>query len=182
MTNKFTIGPQLTQDLRDKSYGKSLPATISMFVKHIPNVTQSKDLKNIKWFTFKYSVLREVNSQGLGKKMSRTIKIVSYWGHNRSRLLIKRRKIHVDGVLLVFPEMEVFEKVIKYLCGWLALGHFTREMIGTRPCEFFYYGPTHFKDDWDYVRKCRTYKIWCKIDRKTSILDPLLGSEVRWGS
>ena len=64
--------------------------------------------------------------------MSRTIKIVSCRGHNRSQLLIRRRKIHVDVVLLVFLERGVFEKVIKYLCGWLSLGHLTREMTVTR--------------------------------------------------
>ena len=65
--------------------------------------------------------------------MSRAIKIVYFPGHNSSRLLISRRNIHIHVVLLVCLERDVFKKVIKYLCGWLSLGHFTREMSVTRP-------------------------------------------------
>ena len=59
--------------------------------------------------------------------MSRTIKVLCFLGHSRNMLLIRKRKVLVDIVLLGWLERKVVRKLIKYLCGWLASGHITRE-------------------------------------------------------
>ena len=110
--------------------------------------------------------------------MSRTIKVVSYTGHNRSWLLISRRNIHVDVVLLVCLERDAFKKVIKYFRGCLAHGHFTREMTITRSWDFFIMGLLILRMLGIMLESVGPIKHEVK-EIKTSILDPLSGPKVR---
>ena len=52
--------------------------------------------------------------------------------------------------------MDVEENVTKYFHGGPASVHFTKETTSREVLGFLYYGHTHFKDVWAYVKKSRT--------------------------
>ena len=66
--------------------------------------------------------------------------------------------------------MEVFENVLKDFNGGPVADHFTRQMIRPKIFGYFYYGSTHFKETWAYVKKYMTHQLSSKKDRKTSLL------------